>query len=137
MEHQAPLLLDQPSIKAANGIFIHDDSNPRVAVVHIFGEATFADVNDLESVVVCAIRIGRPVVLDLFECSYLDCAALSVIVRAAKNLGPLLRLAVPAESQCYRMLELVGLGHALNIYTSLDDAMSPPSTELVGALRSV
>jgi hypothetical protein len=60
-----------------------------------------------------------------------------VIVRAAKNLGDLLRLAVPRGSQAYRMLDLTGLVRVLHIFETLDDAIAPPNTAPVATLRIV
>jgi anti-anti-sigma factor len=118
-------------------IFIHDDTHPRASIVHIFGEATFADTAQLESMIVGAIRIGRPVIIDLRECRYVDCAAIGVIVRAAKNLNELLRLAVPHASQAYRMLELTRLVHVLHVYQTLDEAIAPRNTNPMAMLRCV
>ena len=118
-------------------IFILDDTHPRASIVHIFGEATFADTAQLESMIVGAIRIGRPIVIDLRECRYMDCAAIGVVVRAAKNLRELLRLAVPRASQAYRMLDMTGLVRVLHVFETLDDAIAPPNTKPVATLRSV
>jgi anti-anti-sigma factor len=118
-------------------IFIYDDTHPRASIVHIFGEVTFADAAELESMIVGAIRIGRPVVSDMRECRYMDCAAIGVLVRAAKNLGDLLRLAVPHASQAYRMLDLTGLLRILHLFETLDEAIAPRNTSPVATLRSV
>jgi anti-anti-sigma factor len=107
---------------APGGIFIHDDSHPRAAVVHVFGEATFADTAAFESMIVSVVRIGRPVVLDMRECTYMDCAAIGVIVRAAKNLGDQLRLVIPRRSQNYRLLELTGLTRVLHLTETIEAA---------------
>jgi anti-anti-sigma factor len=121
--------------EATAAVFIHDDTHPRGSVVHVFGEATFADTAIFESMIVGAIRIGRPVVVDMRECTYMDCAAIGVLVRAAKNLGDLLRLVLPKHSQGYRMLDITGLVRVLHIYGTADEAMEDPSP--VGMLRSV
>jgi anti-anti-sigma factor len=117
------------------GIFIHDDSHPRASVVHVFGEATFADTAAFESMIGGAIRIGRPVIADMCECSYMDCATIGVLVRAAKSLGDLFHIALPKHSQGYRMLELTGLVKALLVHESVDDALLNPKP--VATLRSV
>jgi anti-anti-sigma factor len=106
------------------GVFIHDDSHPRAAVVHVFGEATFADRAAFESMIVSVIRIGRPVVIDMLECTYMDCAAIGVIVRAAKNLGDQLRLVIPRRGQGYRVLDLTGLASVLHIFETVDEAVA-------------
>src|ERR1700679_4081786 len=81
----------------SGGVFIHDDTYPRASIVSVFGEATFADTAALESMIVSVIRIGRPVIIDLRECSYMDCATIGVIVRAAKNLRDQLRIVIPTR----------------------------------------
>ncbi len=105
--------------------FIHDDSHPRAALVHVFGEATFAETTALESMVVSVVRIGRPVVIDLGECRYLDCATIGVLVRAAKHLGDQLRLVIPRRSQGYRLFDLTGLVPLVHIFESIDEALEP------------
>jgi anti-anti-sigma factor len=107
------------------GVFIHDDTHPRASIVSVFGESTFADAAELESFVVGVIRIGRPVIVDLRECSYMDCATIGVIVRAAKNLGDQLRIVISRRSQGYRMLELTGLTRVLHLFESVETATAP------------
>lgn len=107
------------------GVFIHDDAHPRGAIVHVFGEATFADTQVLESIIVGAIRIGRLVGIDMRECTYMDCATIGVLVRAAKNLGDQLRLVIPCTSQSYRMLDLTGLTRVLHVFETIDEAFAP------------
>lgn len=104
------------------GVFILDDMHPHASIVHVFGEATFAESAPFESAIVSAVRIGRPVVINLRECCYLDCGAVAVVVRAAKNLGDGLRLAVPRSTQGYRILEITGLTHVLHIFETVDEA---------------
>ncbi len=116
---------DSNLANASAGIFIHDDTNPRASIVSVFGEATFADTATLESMVVSVVRIGRPVIIDLRECSYMDCATIGVIVRAAKNLGDQLRIVIPARSQGYRMLDLTGLTRVLNVFENIESAAGP------------
>jgi anti-anti-sigma factor len=110
---------------AQGGAFIHNDTDPRAAIIHVFGEATFADVREFESLIVSAVRIGRLVVLDMRECSYMDCATIGVIVRAAKMLGDQLRLVFPRASQGYRMLDLTGLVKVLHVSETLDASFAP------------
>ena len=117
------------------GIFIYDDANPRAAIVNVFGEATFADAAVFESMIVGAIRIGRPVIIDFRECGYMDCATIGVLVRAAKNLRELLHIVLPSHSQGYRMLDLTGLVRALHIHESLESALS--ESKPVGTIRGI
>ena len=118
------------------GVFIYDDTHPGGAIVHVFGEATFADTQALESIIVSATHINRPIAIDMRECTYMDCATIGVLVRAAKNLGDLLRLVIPRHSQGHRLLDLTGLTRVLHIFESLDGAFAP-LVERLPYLRSV
>ena len=122
---------------ASAGVFIHDDTHPRASIVSVFGEATFADTAALESMVVSVVRIGRPVIVDLRECSYMDCATIGVIVRAARNLGDQLRIVIPTRSQGYRMLELTGLTRVLHLFADVDEAAGPVDEASPSHLRIV
>lgn len=132
-----PNASDRSTRARATGAFIYDDGNPRAAVVHVFGEATFADTASLESIIVSAIRIGRPVIVDMRECRYMDCAAIGVLVRAAKNLRELLHLVIPRRTQGYRMLDITGLLRVLQVHETLEAALAPAQSKPVATLRSV
>lgn len=109
----------------AGSVFIHDDTDPRAAVIHVFGEATFADAAAFESAIAGSVRIGKLVAIDMSECAYMDCATIGVLVRAAKSLGDQLRLIIPRGSQGHRMLELVGLAHVLHVFDTFESAVAP------------
>jgi anti-anti-sigma factor len=125
MAHVPFTTYGEDAISATGGVYIYDDTDPRGSIVHVFGEATFVDTTSLESRIAGAVRIGRPVVVDLRECSYMDCATIGVLVRAAKSLGDQLRLVIPRGSQGYRMLDLTGLTRALHLFETIDEAIAP------------
>jgi len=107
------------------GIYIYDDTHPRASIVHVFGEATFAERAAFEAAIDGAAAGKRPVVINLRECSYIDCAAVGVIVRTAKNLRDDLRLALQSGTQGYRILELTGLTRVLQIFETVEEAAGP------------
>jgi len=120
------------------GVFIHDDTHPGAQIVHVFGEATFAEAAALDATISGVIRIGQTVVIDMLECRYMDCAAVGVLVRAAKALREQLRLVIQRRSQSYRILELTGLTRVLHIFESIDEAVAPLQSVVPRArLRSV
>ncbi|GAC1400741.1 MAG: hypothetical protein NVS2B8_21870 [Vulcanimicrobiaceae bacterium] len=85
--------------------FVHEqlvDSD----VVHVFGELSFATIGDFETTLVKSVRIGKATVLDLSECSYLDAAAVGVIVRGRRALGDRLRIVSPATGIVAHVLAL-------------------------------
>jgi anti-anti-sigma factor len=123
---------DDRVVDGEAGVYIHDDTDPRAAIVHVFGESTFADTATLAELLVSVVRIGRNVIVDLRECTYMDCATLGVFVRAARALGDQFRLVVPEQSQGRRILKLTGLARALHVFDSIDEAAAPlgPSVRL-------
>lgn len=78
-------------------------------VVHVFGELSFATVADFESTLVRSVRIGKATMLDLTECSYIDAAAIGVIVRGRRALGDRLRIVGPQTGIVARVLVLGGV----------------------------
>ncbi len=60
-----------------------------------FGELSSATIPEFESTLVRWDRIGKATVLDLTECSYIDAAAIGVIVRGTRALGDRLRIVAP------------------------------------------
>lgn len=77
-------------------------------VVHVFGELSFATVPEFESTLVRSVRIGKTTVLDLTECSYIDAAAISVIVRGTRALGDRLRIVAAETGIVARVLTITG-----------------------------
>jgi len=128
---------DRVADDAMAGVFIHDDTDSRAAIVHVFGESTFADTEALAELILRVIRIGRAVVVDMRECAYMDCATIGVFVRVAKMLGDQLRLVVPRHSQGYRMLDLTGLARVLHVFDSIDEAVAPLALAPRARLRIV
>ena len=63
---------------------------------------------------------GQTVIVDFSACPYLDCAAIAVLIRARKKLGPELRLVVPADAQIRRIFSIVRLDSVLRIETSIE-----------------
>ncbi len=107
----------------ASGIFIHDDAFAHAEVIHVFGDATFADAPRLDEMLGDLSRAGRPIVLDLRECRSIDCATIGVLVRRAKALRDNFRLAVPSRARTRRMFELTGLTDALHLHETFDSAL--------------
>jgi anti-anti-sigma factor len=118
-------VFDADELETTAGAFILDDAHPLAAIVSVFGEATFADTVAFNAVVVAAIALDRLVVVDMRECTYMDCAAIGVIVHAAKDLRDGLRLVLPSGSQGYRMLDVTGLTRALHVFDTVEAALKP------------
>jgi anti-anti-sigma factor len=118
-------VFDADELETTTGAFILDDAHPLAAVVNVFGEATFADATAFNAVVTAGVAFGRLVVVDLRECTYMDCAAIGVIVHASKNIRDRLRLVLPSTSQGYRMLDVTGLTRVLHVFDTVDAALAP------------
>ena len=129
-------LLLAEALATTAGAFILDDAHPLAAFVDVFGEATFADTAAFGKVVAGAVAVGRLVVIDLNECTYMDCAAIGVIVHAAKELRDRLRLVMSRAGQSYRILDITGLTRVLHIFETRSAAVdtlreAPPRLRLV------
>lgn len=91
--------------------FVHEQLAD-LDVVHVFGELSFATTVDFESTLVRSVRIGKATVLDLTECTYLDAAAIGVIVRGRRALGERLRIVAPPSGIVAHVLALSGYGES-------------------------
>ncbi|MDX6197281.1 MAG: anti-sigma factor antagonist [Actinomycetota bacterium] len=98
-------------------------------VVPCRGELTIREAPALRDSLLAAIRAGAAlVVLDLTEVSFIDQAAVGVLVGARQRLvvaGGELRLAAPAK-QVARVLGLLGLEESLPTYPSVAAAVEDP-----------
>lgn len=104
---EEPRILTASEEAARAVAFVHEQLHD-ADVVHVFGELSFATVAEFESTLVRSVRIGKATVLDLTHCSYIDAAAISVIVRGTRALGNLLRIVAPVTGIVARVLTITG-----------------------------
>lgn len=67
------------------------------------------------------------IVVTLEHCTYLDSTALNVLIDASNRIGSRLSVVIPPNNPCRRIFEICGLGTALHVATSLDEALAKTS----------
>ena len=88
--------------------FIHERL-PEADVVHVFGELSFATRAEFEAVLVRSVRLGASLVVALGACSYLDAAAIGVLVRARRALGTGVRILAPESGIVANILRIANV----------------------------
>jgi anti-anti-sigma factor len=91
-------------------------------VIRVKREVDIASSPDLEACIRLAATSGRPIVLDLSECSYIDCSVLAVLVRVRRWLGRSFCVVVPHDAPFRVFFTLTGLVEALGVAATLDSA---------------
>jgi anti-anti-sigma factor len=83
-----------------------------------------ASAREFESEVMKAAATGKLTVIDLLACKYIDSTVIAVLIRANKQLGGRLRIAVLEHSLVDRVLQLTALRDILPVFPSLSQALS-------------
>ena len=101
-------------------------------VVHVRGEIESMTAPRLSRAVgeTLAEALGRLVVVDLTDVSFLDSAGLDALVRVTEEgeyRGDPLRLVVDEHRPVLRPIQLAGLEHRLALYHSVGDATAHPA----------
>jgi anti-sigma B factor antagonist len=101
-------------------------------VVHVRGEVESMTAHRLTAAVgeALAEALGRLVVVDLADVSFLDSAGLDALVRITEEgeyRGGPLRLVVDEQRPVVRPIQLAGLEHRLALYHSVGDATAHPA----------
>ena len=87
--------------------------------ISLRGELDRAALGDLELALLTAD--GRPVVLDLTDCEFIDSSGIALIVEHWRQRDGRLTLA-GARSQTARILEVTGIGATIGAFDSFEDA---------------
>jgi anti-anti-sigma factor len=85
---------------------------PDRVVVSVFSDIDIASVTQFRSALDRAVALGKPVVVDLSSCNYLDSTGISTLV-GARNAN--VEIGVIASRQAAKLLEIVGLTKLLNV----------------------
>jgi anti-sigma B factor antagonist len=102
------------------------------AVITVRGELDIHTAENLRKVLhqVNAWRVGRRLVIDLTECSFMDSTALGVLMTASQRLGEA-PLNVAAHVGALRVLTISGFDEVLRIHKTRAEALAAlePRTE--------
>ena len=81
-------------------------------VVAVFSDIDIASVTQFRAALDTAVSAGKPVVVDLSACNYLDSTGISTLVSARNANVP---IGVIASRQAAKLLDIVGLTNLLNV----------------------
>jgi anti-anti-sigma factor len=98
---------------------------PNAEVLHVFGDADIATASELENSI-NGIDSSLPLIVDLSECRFIDTTAISVLIRAFKRIGDLLRIIVAPQSHVERVLKITHLPAIMSVTTSLEESLAAP-----------
>lgn len=97
-------------------------------VLHVTGEIDYASSPDLEKTVLEYLeKDADRVILDLSEVSFMDSSGLALLLharKAAADRGGSLSVVIPPTGPVMRVVEVAGVRSHLDLYESLDDAVS-------------
>ncbi len=85
---------------------------PERVVVAVSSDIDIASVTQFRAALDSAITVGKPVVVDLTACRYLDSTGISTLVGARNANVP---IGVIASRQAAKLLDIVGLTTLLNV----------------------
>ena len=112
-----------PAYAPSGCAFIHE-SIDKAEIVHVFGEVDIATSPQLESILLTSVRIGKRIIVDLAECSYIDSTVISSLLRAQRALGDHLRIVVAEAGGVARVLSITGVTQVLRLAPSLKHALA-------------
>jgi anti-anti-sigma factor len=85
---------------------------PERVLVSVFSDIDIASVAQFRAALDDAVAAGKPVIVDLSACRYLDSTGISTLVSARNANVP---IGVIASRQAAKLLEIVGLTTLLNV----------------------
>jgi anti-sigma B factor antagonist len=97
-----------------------------ISVVGVIGVVDMLTAPDLEKAIAEAAKSSPPaVVVDMTAVEFLASAGMGVLIAAQDDLAPAIRFAVVADGPATsRPLKLVGVTDVVDLYPTLDEALS-------------
>jgi anti-anti-sigma factor len=92
----------------ASGALVHERLND-VDIIHVMGEADLSSAAELEAACVASARQQRELVVDLWDCTYLDSSILAVIVRLHRRYDPHFSIVLNSSGIVQRIIKISGL----------------------------
>jgi len=92
----------------ASGALVHERLGD-ADVIHVLGEADLSTAAEFEAACVASARQQRDLVVDLWDCTYLDSSILAVIVRLHKRYEPHFSIVLNSSGIVQRIMKISGL----------------------------
>jgi anti-anti-sigma factor len=100
----------------AAGALVHERLS-NADVIHVMGEADLSSAAEFEAACVASARHQRDLVVDLWDCTYLDSSILAVIVRLHKRYDPHFSIILNSSGIVQRIMKISGLDSLLPLRT--------------------
>lgn len=103
---------------------IHIENEDGVRIVKVGNEVDIANAHVLERYLAEATVDSEAFVISLEQCRYIDSSGLRPLIRFSERFGDAFAIVVPAGTQIRRIFELTRLGEAMNVCTTLAEALA-------------
>jgi len=112
-----PLGYDEPVTMGLRSVTV-SDAESWARILSVDGELDIGSAAQFAKLIEDGLRDGRPLVIDLTACTYLDSTILNVLIRSA-NLAPQrIGIVVPTVARIRRIFNIAGLEEALHLAES-------------------
>jgi anti-anti-sigma factor len=92
--------------------------------LHVLGDVDLGNVRELEAAMAFPMMQGRRLIIDLTQCTYIDCSVLTLLVRTHAKMGRRLCIVTGSPGIVTLVLEATGLQRTLPVVPSLAQAFS-------------
>jgi anti-anti-sigma factor len=97
-------------------------------LVSVEGEFDLSSADQVQTAAEPAVSAGRPLLLDLGECSFIDSTALRLVLQMqsalAKAVGPDAPMAVVANSEIRKFFSMTAIDQSVWVLTTRDEALA-------------
>jgi anti-anti-sigma factor len=97
-------------------------------LVSVEGEFDLSSADQVQTAAEPAVSAGRPLLLDLGECSFIDSTALRLVLQMqsalAKAVGPDAPMAVVANSEIRKFFSMTAIDQSVWVFTTRDEALA-------------
>lgn len=105
MENYQPI---QPANPHDDAAFIRE-TTAAADVIHVYGDVDHANADAFEIAIGRPHMVGRPLLVNLTLCTYLDSSGLSIMIRARRRFGSDFRILVNDNKNIERLLRISSL----------------------------
>ena len=97
-------------------------------LVSVEGEFDLSSADQVQTAAEPAVSAGRPLLLDLGECSFIDSTALRLVLQMqsalAKAVGPDAPMAVVANSEIRKFFSMTAIDQSVWVFTTREEAVA-------------
>ena len=113
---------------SAYALDVRDDESAEEVVVVLSGELDLTNAREVEERLTASMRTGCRLVLDLNRVSFIDSAALHVLFRLSRSIGPAgLTIAVEPDAPVARTLDIVGVPDLITVTSAVPKPGADPA----------